>query len=333
MNKQKVINSLVEIKIKIDEIIKEVSNFIDTKNVILEHSGNFLLEPKKELEIYKKIVSEAIVTTNKESDKIQEDFIELQKLLNSEEWPESVLNFQIVDENLESEKMDRAEGIVDLIIEEPVLNKKILDFGCGEGHVSKYISSQKAAISVGYDIKKPEYSNFNWEEKNENFLLTNDFKKVEAEGPYDAIVLYDVIDHLTENPIEILSKLKNILNENGKIYVRCHPWCSRHGAHLYRKINKAFVHLVFTEEELNSLGYKVEETNLKVLFPILKYQEIFKGAGVKDIRGDIERQKVEDFFDSNNLVKSRIMRLFNTNSLPTFQMQQCFLDYTLTKQI
>jgi len=260
------------------------------------------------------------------------EFEELKKTLVSSDWPESVLEFQIVDDNSEQEKMDRAEGVVDILIQQDLKNKKFLDFGCGEGHMAKYASTQCSA-SVGYDIIKSNNENFIWEEKQENFLLTTDLEKVKENGPYDVILIYDVIDHC-EKASDLLIQASTFLSEKGEIYLRCHPWCSRHGGHLYRQINKAFVHLVFSKNELIEIGYKVDESiKTKVLYPILSYKKIIETAGLKMNEPELERQNVEDFFKNNELVSNRIKKSvpLSNSEFPEFQLSLCFLDYILTK--
>lgn len=262
-----------------------------------------------------------------------EEFEILNKLLNSEDWPEAVFASQIADENSEADKEERAEGICDIILP-PLENKKFLDFGCGEGHVSKYMS-KNSAFSVGFDIKKDPRSKLNWEEVQDNFLLTTDFEKVKSNAPYDAVLLYDVMDHTEgESNVEMLLKIKPLLSENAKIFVRCHPWAGRHGGHIYKKINKAFIHLVFSEDELKELGVENFDYNHKVLYPIKSYTEVFEKAGFEKNNQEVDTQEVESFFGSNNLVKSRIMKSFGITSWgedpPRFQMSQCFLDFVLT---
>jgi hypothetical protein len=179
-------------------------------------------------------------------------------------------------------------------------------------------------------------SSFEWESKQEKFLLTTDFEKVVSEGPYDIIMIYDVLDHSPVEPSEVLAKAKSVLAEDGKIYLRFHPWTGRHGGHAYRKINKAFVHLVFSEEELEHLGVNLE-TNRKILFPINTYNKAIEEAGlVRESEPEVDTQEVELFFEENALVKSRILKAFGldewTAEKPVFQMSQCFLDYVLKKK-
>jgi SAM-dependent methyltransferase len=263
----------------------------------------------------------------------QSEFEILRNLLYSEEWPEAVLDFQIVDENLEEEKMDRAEGIVDILIQEELEDKVILDYGCGEGHIAKYISQQKSKKSIGYDISRTEKSKLLWEDEceSEGYLLTTNFEKVKENAPYDIIIIYDVLDH-TEDPIEILNKASSLLSDNGKIYLRCHPWCGRHGGHLYREINKAFVHVIFTEEELKELGFVEQEFNLKIIYPVSKYEEYIKYSDLKILERDVDVQDVENFFIKNEIISNRLKKIIPVKErFPNYQMSQCFHDYVLGK--
>jgi hypothetical protein len=147
---------------------------------------------REKLEQIKKLVEELLSelpeTDNNPQEEMSEEFRVLKNLLESEDWPEAVYSAQIADENLEQDKEERAEGISDMILP-PLDNKKFLDLGCGEGHISKY-NSKFAEISVGFDIRVPEKSPFEWEKEEEKFLLTTDFEKVREKGPYDVILLY-----------------------------------------------------------------------------------------------------------------------------------------------
>lgn len=281
-------------------------------------------------------IKEILNSKKKLEEKINEidaliNFIDydLFELVKTEDWPEAVPETQIVDETSEKDRMDRAEGIVDSLIDS-LENKKFLDFGCGEGHCVKY--SSKQTFSVGYDIVKT--GSLDWEVENKNFLLTTNFEKIKEKGPFDAILIYDVLDHV-ENPVDVLNKASSVLSSRGLIYLRCHPWCGRHGGHCYRKLNKAFVHLVFSEKELKKLGCDVEFNN-KILFPLRTYEDFIKKTDLKINSYEKEDQIVEEFFKNNNKIKDRILYLYGVKSWrddpPSFQMSQCFIDYILSKK-
>lgn len=311
-------------------MIEEIQKIRQLAKQIIDLADNFISEKKLDVD-EKKIENIGKEIILEECD--NKEFDVLKKLLESSDWPEAVFEVQIADDNLEKDKEERAEGISDILL--PILdNKKFLDFGCGEGHVAKY-NSKFASLSVGYDIKNTK-SPFVWEELNDHMLLTTDFKKVEEQGPYDAILIYDVLDHVENETMEqVLDKAKSVLTPEGTIYLRCHPWSGRHGGHAYKKLNKAFVHLVFTEEELSKLGIVVE-SNQKVTFPIKTYDTAIANVGLlKQSEAELDTQEVEDFFEQNPLVKSRILKSFGLEEWsagsPKFQMSQCFLDYVLKK--
>lgn len=261
------------------------------------------------------------------------DLSQLKMLLDSGDWPEAVFSAHIADENSESDKQDRAMGIAEIMLP-PCIGKKFLDFGCGEGHVANYVA-RDASVSVGFDLARPASSPFAWEEKTGVVLLTTDMVKVQQEGPYDVILIYDVIDHCESDPADVLKNAASMLAPDGQIIMRCHPWCGRHGGHAYRKLNKAFVHLVFSEEELSEMGVDVEHNN-KVIRPLKSYARAIDESGLKKVgEPEIDSQEVESFFRETPVVRDRILKNWGISEWaqdpPQFQMSQCFVDYVLKK--
>jgi 2-polyprenyl-3-methyl-5-hydroxy-6-metoxy-1,4-benzoquinol methylase len=249
------------------------------------------------------------------------EFAELKRLVYTDQWQEAV------DPDLlcfnEKDKMERAEGILEIMYE-TTSPGKILDFGCGEGHVVKIAKNG----SVGYDREKNE----KWGEE-----CTNDWETVKKNAPYDSILLHDVIDHTKENAE--LNKIKSVLKKDGLIMVRTHPWCSKTGGHLYEKLNKAYIHLVFTAEELSSMGL-VYKKSRKIIHPILSYAKIFDELGwVKKEKEQIYRETVSPFFQTNDLIAKRIKSNWKDSpdpnlksgiSFPVAQMEQQFIKYVLS---
>lgn len=266
-------------------------------------------------------------------------FTTLTNLLNSKEWPHAVDPSLICDITSDQDKEDRAEGILDLIIDVHLENLKFLDFGCGEGHVINRCRIQKPKMAVGFDIKTSE----RWEkwEKTSNLMFTDNWTDVKNFGPYNIVLMYDVIDHMIMPDHELIAKLKELkgmLAVNGRIYLRAHPWASRHGTHLYHQINKAFAHMVFTKDELETLGYKQDEVR-KVMTPLMTYERLFKSAGLKITNGPHQiKEGVEQFFINNPAIANRIKEhyknsdredLRNGTRFPSGPMEIQFIDYIL----
>lgn len=256
------------------------------------------------------------------------EFEQLQQLLYSNEWT-SAVHPDLICSETEEDKNARADGVLDLLIPQSLEGLKFLDVGCGFGHLAVRATEQNPKISVGYDIVTS--ADFVWETKiKENLFLTTDFEKVKEHGPYDVIMIYDVLDHVTGfTPVDLLNKVRSVCSVDSDIYVRCHPWCSRHGGHCYRQLNKAFVHLIFNEAELNALGYNLEP-NQKVVRPILTYREWFARSGFKVETESVERFEVEKFFQTNPLIVSRLKSAIKIDGFPRFQLEQVFLDYLIS---
>jgi len=146
--------------------------------------------------------------------------------------------------------------------------------------------------------------------------------------PYDVVVLYDVLDH-SQNPVEDLLKVESLSNSNTKIYVRCHPWCSPHGTHLFQ-LNKAYAHLVYPE-----LGGKFTQ---KIIHPIPTYRKWFSDAGFSIVTHKETCCDVPKFFESPEIADkikvhwkdSPDPKLRSGELFPTQSMCQVFRDYVLS---
>lgn len=259
------------------------------------------------------------------NDVVKSDFETLRSLLESNAWPYAADPAQICDINNEQEKLDRAEGILE-VSSLPLNEVKFLDFGCGEGYTIQKARESGASLSIGYDIIKS--NSLTWEEEKDNQLLTTNFDLLKTYGPFDSILLYDVLDHV-EDHMDVLNKIKILSHENTKYFFRLHPWCGRFASHLYTKLNKGYIHLVFTEEELQKLGLTLEYTK-KVLFPIATYNTWFKES-FSFLKNNVDKEPVDGFYSKHPLVKKRILENWkNTNiegQWPEFQLSMMYLNY------
>ena len=253
-------------------------------------------------------------------------FSDLQTLISSPDWPTAVDPDLLCDENNEAEKVERAEGIRDIFLDESLLDKNILDFGCGDGHLVNAILDRNPKYIVGYDyILSPKVKL-----KKPNSIFTFDKDIVKEKGPYDLIVLYDVVDHLENTTmLECMKFLGSILARDGKIYIRAHPFISRHGGHAYNKINKAFVHLFLSENELKYFYPDIKNyPTQKVIYPVKTYRESIDSARLNVANLKVINSDIEDFFQQKEIA-DRISKTINFKS-PIMQMSMQFIDFILT---
>jgi len=262
------------------------------------------------------------------------DFNTLVGLLATDQWPAAVPP-GLICQDTESDKLDRATSILEITVGQGLTNRKLLDFGCGEGHVS-IKASEIASKVVGYDLVSS--GNQSWESDSDKLLLTTDFSKVQANAPFDFVLLHDVLDH-SDSPVDLLKQVATVCGPLTRVYVRCHPLTSRHGGHLYNKLNKAWAGLIFTPNELATIGvgsiaepYKVDAPQ-KVLFPVNTYKQWFAAAGFSVVSEDATVGDVERFFSDTPAVRDRLISIFQpftrNTEFPSWQLSQQFNDFVI----
>lgn len=233
----------------------------------------------------------------------------------------------IADENNEDDLKERAEYILKDVLKLNLKGKRFLDYGCGMGHVAAAAMHFTPDV-LGYDIER--FENKIWKDNQYNF--STHLPVLISNGPYDVILAYDVLDH-SDYPINDFLQIFRLLKRGGTAFIRFHPICSRHGGHLYKKFNKAYAHMVLSNSELKELGLSLPPQ--RVLYPVKTYEEYLKRAGFKVLGHKISSQFVEPFFEKNEIVSERIVAFYGASTgkdvLPTFQMSQSYVDFTVTK--
>jgi len=227
-----------------------------------------------------------------------DEFQILRESLEGMNWPLAVEPSVLAE--TEEAKETLAESIIQFVVTDYLKDLSFLDFGCGEGRVVTSAMKQKPTKSIGFDIIEDKWDRVELEE---NCLLTTDWNAVAENAPYDIVLLFDVLDHCeNETPQEALYKIKNVLALDGKIVVKSHPWCSRHGAHLHKcGLNKAFAHLIFDDVELTRLGYQPPMIVLPVTHPLETYHDWFKDVNLGIESEYVTTSKPENFFHKKEI--------------------------------
>jgi SAM-dependent methyltransferase len=254
----------------------------------------------------------------------------LKSLLSSREWPYAVNPNLMIDRKSERDQMERARSIISMLIPQQIRYQSFLDFGCGEGYVARAAVRGSAKNVVGYDPVKQ------WDRSPAHFL-TDKWNEVVDRGPYDFVMVYDVFDHSVESPVDSLKKIRSVMSPQGFLMVRCHPWCSRTGNHSYLNRNKAYIHLLFPEDQLEEIGAKGIFTR-KITHPIVTYDDWFLKSGFRKLSENVRREEVEPIWSEEPILRDIIQshwktsyeaNLANGTKFPTYQLEQQFLDFLL----
>lgn len=235
------------------------------------------------------------------------------------DWPDAADRSLICGPD-EEDKKARASAIYNLFFHSRIQpGYKFLDYGCGEGHLVERAVLDGVA-TVGYDIVENRW------ERWQGLTLTTDRDRVTEGGPYNVIAMYDVLDHVMDNPITALKDAKTLLAPGGIIVVRFHPWCSRHGTHLW-SLNKRYAHLVFSEEELEQMGHRGLPT-YKVVHPRTIYPQWIAAAGLRITWEKTVYEQSGMMFELNPLLKQRLLQHF-PDGFGYHDIEETFKDYVL----
>ena len=287
MSSDKIIKLLQVIRIACDKIEQELVGEKDTiKDILVEEVAS----PKEE--------------------KFDSDIV-----LFNDKWPEAVPSFLISEDEAGFRK--RAKSILDTTDLKSLTGYNFLDFGCGDGYVVKAAAERGAKIAIGYDIEPK----LKWKElRDTKVKFLDSYEEILNSGlKFDIILLYDVLDH-TEEQEDVISKVKTLLHPQGTIYVRCHPYTSRHAAHIHKKLNKAFEQL-FIEDLSEYDGLKL----FKTTNPIETYHTWFEGLKIVNER--ITRTAVHGFFHRPD-IKAHLAK----QGVDDETMQIEFVDYILRNE-
>lgn len=248
----------------------------------------------------------------------------IQDLMAIDCWPEAVPQFLVAKDASIEDQVNRANAVLDMMLDKQIENLEFLDFGCGDGWIAQQATKRGTANSTGYDIIKST----TWESIT-GVTFTDDLKQLQKNS-FDVIMVYDVLDHCLD-PIGVMAYIKTLLKKDGVVYIRCHPWLSRHATHLYKQgVNKSYLHLFLSFDEIKALINQDPVFTRMEKNPIEAYRWWFNEFDIKKER--FVKEPVSEFFH----VPSFKELLANEQQVPMDQiddflkrMEIQFADYKL----
>lgn len=267
------------------EVIRRACNLIESElggtSTVIEPEVDPQAEQDRQFEEHKKKVAEETKLHKEARAK------HAQELLQIDSWPPAVPG-HLMRTPKEQDQINRATAVLDMTLTCSLEGMSFLDYGCGEGYIAAGMLKRGVISTTGYDIVESP----TWQKHPINCVFTTD-KKSLTRGGYDCVFLYDVLDHV-HDPVELMEHVKTLVKPTGIVYVRCHPWCAKHASHLFKVgLNKAYIHLFLSWEELCNLGYEQTFTRPEI-DPIRAYNYWFHQF--KIVKETVHKSHVSDFF-------------------------------------
>ncbi|MBR3016910.1 MAG: methyltransferase domain-containing protein, partial [Clostridia bacterium] len=152
------------------------------------------------------------------------------------------MNLACNDRNLFFSKQENASNVNKYFVDEAIMESKdagiylsiiskkikenslILDVGCAQGKLGKKVKDKNCTL-IGIDINQAAIEYVQQQGLYKDAFICDvtqteceAFKRVQSYGPYDHIVILDILEHLMD-PTRVLMELRKILKEDGSILV------------------------------------------------------------------------------------------------------------------
>jgi len=240
-------------------------------------------------------------------------------------WPEAIPQI-LVTTPTDKDNKSRAVSVMDMLLTKSIEGLNVLDYGCGEGWITQEAKRRGADNVVGYDPVKSD----KWKDLTGPSFI--DSLEVLQKDFFDVVILFDVLDHCLD-PQLVMDKILYSMKKSGIVYVRCHPWTSRHASHLVKHgINKAYMHMFLSWKETENLIGEKPMFTRNEKNPVESYRWWFKNF--KIVKERMIKEPVNDFFKHPDF-KTLLTNEQNILDIDDFllKMQIQFVDYILQPKV
>lgn len=133
-------------------------------------------------------------------------------------------------------------------------NKKVLDFGCGEGGFVIAMATKVNCVAEGVDIQDEFEVAKSYINKHQipNTKFHAGSSNILRDASYDVIISHDSFEHF-EKPEAVLKEMIRLLKPNGHLLIKFGPtWRSPYGRHMSGTFKKSrpWIHLIIPEKNM-----------------------------------------------------------------------------------
>lgn len=202
-----------------------------------------------------------------------------------------------------------------------IKNKKVLDFGCGEGGFVIGMASKVCCKAEGIDIQ----DNFEVAKKyvskhqilNTKFYLGDSVKMEEA--TYDVVISHDSFEHF-EDPESILKEMVRLVKAGGHILIKFGPtWMSPYGRHMGGTFKKSrpWIHLLIPEKNMMRV-HSVYHNNIRL------YEKY------KDLKGGLNKMTIKK---AKSIIQNQTALQIETIKITPWRGLKMFIKFPVLKEL
>ena len=145
-----------------------------------------------------------------------------------------------------------------------IRGKRVVDFGCGTGPLSKLCAENGAASVIGIDLSAKSIGRARQMRVNGNrnisFVLEKSSTHISlSDKSVDVIVCFDVMEHVMDYEV-IMREWARILTPGGCVLIWWSVWWHPYGHHLHTLIPLPWVHVVMSDESLFRVCARIYDT-------------------------------------------------------------------------
>lgn len=129
---------------------------------------------------------------------------------------ERLIDFPLIDSQIENEHRHRYEAAANFVI-----NKRVLDAACGSGYGSEILAANaKSVVGIDYSSEVISYCNSSKKSSNIEYLQMSVIAMDFPDNSFDIVVSFETYEHLTANDQErFLQEIKRVLTPDGILII------------------------------------------------------------------------------------------------------------------
>lgn len=135
--------------------------------------------------------------------------------------------------------------------------KEVLDFGCGDGQLSVYLSQTRSPKRVvGIDISMAGIERAKVKGPHLEWVLGTPERMPLPDRSFDTILAFDCMEHVMQ-PLEIIKDWFRVLRPGGKVVIEWYPFRAWNGSHMENLVPLPWAHIIFGEYAMMRTAEKI----------------------------------------------------------------------------